>query len=267
MIIIKLMGGLGNQMFQYAYGRHLSIKNNTDLKLDLNFLLDRTPKKLYVYRDFDLSIFKLKVNEANREDINLFNLSPESRLQRYSRLNKQRNISTYDPNGYYVLSEPSFPYCPYCLKFPKNSYIDGYWQSEKYFDDVRGIINEDFQFKNALSDLSLELKEKINSQNSVCINVRRGYINNLKERYYHGFLGLDYIYRGIEIIKSKVDNPHFFVFSDDVEWCEQNIKIDTPINFVKHEYAGEKFSEYLQLMIECKHFIIPNSSFGWWAIG
>jgi hypothetical protein len=81
---------------------------------------------------------------------------------------------------------------------------------------------------------------------------------------FHGVMGNDYIMRAVDIIESKIENPTYFIFSDDVEWCKENIHLKN-MKIVDHSYAGEKFNYYLQLMISCKHFIIPNSSFAWWS--
>ena len=89
--------------------------------------------------------------------------------------------------------------------------------------------------------------------------------NNLKERLFHGLLEIDYFDQAVRIIQNKVQKPHFFVFSDDIDWCRKNIRTSAPLDFVAHKCAGAKFNNYLQLMILCNHFIIPNSSFGWWA--
>lgn len=102
---------------------------------------------------------------------------------------------------------------------------------------------------------------KIKSSNSVLLNVRRtDYLNT----HYHGVMDKEYLEKGIEIIKSKIEKPYFFLFSDDIEWCKENLKYED-MTIVDHSYKGDRFSYYLQLMMNCKNFIIPNSSFAWWA--
>ena len=102
---------------------------------------------------------------------------------------------------------------------------------------------------------------KINSSNSVLINVRR---TDFLNGDFHGVMGMDYINNAVSFIESKVDNPHYFIFSDDIEWCRDNIKLDN-MAIVDHSYKGDRFGYYLQLMKSCKNFIIPNSTFAWWA--
>lgn len=101
---------------------------------------------------------------------------------------------------------------------------------------------------------------------SICVNVRRtDYVTVQASSQAHGFVGKEYYDRGIEVIAPRLKNPHVFVTSDDVEWCRENLRFEYPTTVLGHEYKGYKFGEYLTLMSRCKHFLIPNSSFAWWA--
>ena len=114
--------------------------------------------------------------------------------------------------------------------------------------------------------MSQKLAERIRSAESVCVNVRRGdYVSSPSSIEFLGFVGTEYYSESIKIIYARVTNPTVFVFSDEIEWCIDNLRFDCPTTFVGHEYAGEKFRDYLYLMSLCKHFIIPNSTFGWWG--
>ena len=242
MIVVKLMGGLGNQMFQYAFGKKLSYINNVPLYLDKSFLERRDFGKNFTYRNFDLDIFSLSANF----------------------LNTNTNSFLYAKEPHFRYSESVVNNLSYLLKQGNNVLIDGYWQSEKYFRDIVDVIKKDFNFINKIeNDQSLsEILKKINNCNSVLINVRRtDYLNS----NFHGVMGLEYIENAKKIIKSKIPNVNFFVFSDDIDWCNNNLKNDDTI-IVDHSFSGYKFSSYLQLMSKCKHCIIPNSSFAWWAV-
>jgi hypothetical protein len=117
--------------------------------------------------------------------------------------------------------------------------------------------------KNPISnERSLELLNDIKNTNSVMLNVRRtDFVNNA----FHGTMDVDYYSRAISIINEKVENPKYFIFSDDIEWCKENLNnIDNSV-IVDHSYKGDRFGEYLELMKNCKHYIIPNSSFAWWS--
>lgn len=243
MIIVTLMGGMGNQMFQYALGRSLSLKYNTELKIDLSFLKRRDMGPGFVYRDYDLDLFKVA------ED---FDINPTSNVMRAD-----------EPHFHY--SQDMMNAISQILPSMTNLQLNGYWQTPKYFNDFERIIRLDFQFKDKVEDSDnksiREMYNLIKNTNSVMINVRRAdYLNS----NFHGVMGNDFIMNGVEIIKSKVENPHFFIFSDDIEWCKENIKLDN-MTLVDHNYKGHKFGYYLQLMSTCKHFIIPNSTFAWWG--
>ncbi|MFH1052416.1 MAG: alpha-1,2-fucosyltransferase [bacterium] len=238
MIIINLKGGLGNQMFQYAFGRNLALKKKTSLKLDLTYLMDRTPRKYFQFRDYELDIFKIDAKIVNDDFIQKNNLP--------------------------VLKEPHFHFFPKALSLPGDLYLDGYWQSEKYFIENENIIKEDFCFKNKLSEEVKIYAEQILNSNSVCLHVRHGFVNNRKDRLYHGFVGIKYINKAINLINSTIENPEYFIFSDNHDWCSDNIKTDFPIHHVEKEIELEN-KDYFQLMTLCKHYIISNSSFSWWG--
>lgn len=263
MIVVRLIGGLGNQMFQYALGRHLAYKNQVQLKLDLHYLLDRRPRPNMVFRDFDLPIFKIKDIDdavATKKEVAKFIGGYNSVWQAW----KHRvRIRLHPPN---IVREISTSFNPSILDQPDETYLWGFWQSEKYFKSIEAIIREEFQFKHQLNERSYKLADYIKSCNAVCINVRRtDFVDNPESSKILGFTGLDYIYRAVHFILTKVEKPVFFVFSDDIEWCKKSIILEHKVQFIDHSYAGEKFQNYLHLMTFCKHYIIPNSTFAWWA--
>ena len=235
------MGGMGNQMFQYALGRNLSLKHNVPLKFDLSFLKNRNMGS-FVYRDYDLDLFNV---------VSDFNINTESQI--------------------FVASEPHFHYSfdlvksiDRLLNNNVSILLDGYWQSPLYFSDFENQIKQDFIFIDKIEDSSEYIKEmlnKINYTNSILVNIRRtDYLNTS----FHGVMKMDYINNAKSVIESKVENPHYFIFSDDIDWCKENIKFEN-MTIVDHSYKGDRFGYYLQLMLNCKHFIIPNSTFAWWA--
>jgi hypothetical protein len=144
--------------------------------------------------------------------------------------------------------------------------LSGNFQSFKYFNWAWNSIASEFNFTKSIEGVSQEMAEMIQSSNSVCINVRRGdYIWHPEYKKILGFRGLEYLLPAVEELKSRMDNPHFFIFSDDVEWCQQTLLPKIGGTLVDHSHKGWKFGNYLQLMTLCKHHIIPNSTFGWWA--
>ena len=255
MIVSELMGGMGNQMFQYALGRHLAINNKTELLLDTKFLLDRTPKKDFVYRNYDLGIFNIDEKFTPPEISNKYGLCKTFTNKLLNKLIKPKMLT--------CVFEGDFRFKPEILNTLDNAYLNGYWQTEFYFKAIESIIRKDFTFKETMGFKASELAQKIKNTNAVCLNVRRGdFVNNPT----HGTLGMDYYGMAEKIlIEHGVVNPVVFIFSDEIEWCKEHIKLSSETCYVGHEYAGDKFRDYMELMMLCKHFIIPNSSFAWWA--
>lgn len=252
MIIVRLKGGMGNQMFQYALGRSLSIKNRVPFKIDISsYKIENEVKRRY-----DLGIFNIVEDIAEEKEIPLLyrNLNDNLFL---SKINSAINKFMKNKG-----KETSFSFDSKVLGLGSDIYLDGYWQSQKYFIDIEDIIRRDFTLKKKLS-LNIEnLKELIKKENSLCIHVRRGdYVGNKK----HEVVGRDYYDNAIEKMErlTKIDN--IYVFSDDIKWCEENMKFEFPTTFVGEEYAGENAEGHLVLMSACNNFIIPNSSFSWWA--
>lgn len=257
MVIVKLSGGLGNQMFQYAFGRSLAARNNTELKLDLNFFQHQPAgDSAHVFRNYDLDIFKLKADIASEDEI--FKLS-----KRVRNIFIDKALNKIIGHKSTLVREPHFHFSSSAYNAPGNVYLEGYWQSEKYFDAEKELIRADFSFKEAMSIKAAELLKKINSTDSVCVNVRRGdFVTN----NFHGSFGTEYFKKAASILTKKIGNPTYFVFSDEIEWCMENLKFDAQTIFVSHDFAGRKFQDYLRLMSSCNHYIIPNSSFAWWAV-
>ncbi|MBA3704885.1 MAG: alpha-1,2-fucosyltransferase [Bacteroidetes bacterium] len=262
MIVTKLMGGLGNQMFQYAAAKSLALKNNTNLFLDLNFLLDRTPRVNFTFRDFDLSVFNTTYTIANKSILKNF-LGSDSAFENFI-IKARRKIVN---KKFHYYHEPFFHFNPEFNNLQDNYYLEGYFQSERYFSEYADVIRKDFSPSTPPPDKVKVLLEKIHSEEqAVCLNVRRGdFVSNPLMNIEHGVLGLDYYYNAVQEITTRNKNAHIYVFSDDINWCANNLKFDVPSTFVDHTYAGEKYGSYLLLMQACRHFIIPNSTFGWWA--
>ncbi len=263
MITVKLQGGLGNQMFQYAVGRALAEKNRDRLVLDLTFLLDRTPRESFVFRDYDLGIFPNIRAEFTWLSKMARRLPIEGLYLRAS--NFIRRVKTKLGVQRYA-GEPDRSFYAEVLELKGNVYLDGYWQSEKYFSASERVIRSEFAFGRVSDPKAEALRQQILGAESVCLNVRRGdYVSLPSSIQAHGFVGVSYYNEGIKEVAGRIKNPHFYVFSDEIDWCRENLKLEYAHTFVGHDYAGEKFGCYLMLMSSCKHFLIANSSFGWWA--
>ena len=254
------MDGLGNQMFQYALGRCLAEKHHTTLKLDTTQLLDRRKPNTarHIHRDYDLGIFNIIEDFADQDDITTLIYSPLNIIRKLFK--KYLKWVIRIPSTYIV--EKQYHFESEILQLPNNVYLEGYWQSEKYFHPIESEIRQEFSFKDELSSKSSILQSEVLSCESICINVRR---TDFLVNTIHCVCGLDYFHKAIEVISNQIKLIKVFVFSDDIEWCQENLKFNYPTTMVSHEYAGNKYSEYLHLMSCCKHFVIPNSTFAWWA--
>jgi hypothetical protein len=261
MIIIQLTGGLGNQMFQYAAGRYLSMKYKTPLTLDLSFLLDRSPRKNFVFRDYNLDIFQIDPNITSQNNFINFGIKAH-KIQRLFHIVRQK-INNKHP-VYVRESENGFD-----VKFfsiPSHAYLEGYWQSEEYFKEIVPTIRKDFTFRSVLDKNAAELAKTILSVNSVCVFVRRKeYVSIPRINLHHGVCEEAYFNASVQRMSETINGMNLFIFSDDIEWCRSTLRYDFPCTIVDHSFAGDQYGQYLHLMSLCRHFIIANSSYGWWG--
>ena len=256
MIIVKLIGGLGNQLFQYALGRNLAQKKNTELKLDISGFEE------YKLHKYGLHHYNIIENIATQEDIQRFKPTQRQFFSYVTNKISKRILPWYKQK--YII-EPDISYNSDILKIAGDAYIEGYWQSEKYFAEISGIIMNEFSVKNEPDELNREMLTIINSTNSVSLHIRRGdYVSNRKTMEFHGVLGIDYYKRALNFMEEKVKNPLIFIFSDDIPWAKDNLKTDLPLHFINHNRVERNFED-LRLMSNCKHNIIANSSFSWWG--
>ena len=224
------MGGIGNQLFQYAAGRRLAHKLKTQLKLDVSFY-ERDNLRPYA-----LNLFNVKENFATPEEI--------------SSLKK-------------IIEPQPARFVPEVLDYPDDVYLHGYWENEKYFADIADILRREFTLKNPLSAAAQRWKEKILScECSVSMHIRHGDFVYLKEDVF-ALVPPDYYYECISRLKQQYKNFTVFVFSNGLDWCKENLRLDVPTEFVEGE--GLQDVEELYLMSVCKHNIIANSTFSWWG--
>ena len=253
MIIVKLIGGLGNQLFQYSLGRSLAQKKNVQLKLDISGFQEY---KLHAY---GLSHFNVKETFAMNEEI--------AKFQKYKRIPGKKsflyNKLIANKNKYF--QERQFHFDKGVFDVSDNCYLVGDWQTEKYFKNIEDIIRKEITVKTPQTGKDAEIAKKTEEVNSVSIHIRRGdYANDLTTKDYFGIFGPEYYQKAMKIIAEKVKNPHLFVFSDDHDWVKKNIVLPYPTTYVDHNNADKNYED-LRLMSGCKHFIIANSSFSWWG--
>ena len=241
MHIVEIRGGLGNQMFCYAFGQNFA-----------DVLYDKSEYGVSEKRPLDLELYNIKAVYATKEQTAPY--ITRSKFPRFIR--KWFNIPTYKN---ITREKQSTLYEPELLQV-KDSYFKGYFQNENYFKHMRPKILHDLTLKKPLDEANAKLLDEIKQTNSVSIHVRRG------DYFAAGFpiLGMEYYQKAIDYIAERVENPHFYVFSNDFDWVRENIKTGyaqtiVDINDESHGYYD------LELMRNCKHNIIANSTFSWWG--
>ena len=234
MIIVRIIGGLGNQMFQYAYAKALQ-KKGYDVQIDISKFKNYT-----LHGGYQLDKFKIDL-ETSSNTSNFLTKLGTSR----------------------ILKEKSLLFDEEHLNPDKTKYIKGYFQTEKYFSNIKNVLFEQFALKEHLSETTLAYKKQIeNFKNSCSIHIRRGdYITNDKANKVHGICELDYYYKAIDFIKSQYKELQFFVFSDDVNWAKENLSLEN-VTFINHNVIPH---EDMFLMSLCRFNITANSSFSWWG--
>ena len=257
MVISNILGGLGNQMFQYAAARALASAKGQQLYLDLSDF----PGYL-LHHGFELSrVFCGAFETADKYQLEQM-LGWRAR-QPLRNILKRQKMGLFR-NEHFVV-EPHFHYWPQFFDAPDDCYLVGYWQSERYFKSVEQIIRKEFTFKSAPQGRNEELAAHIAGCNAVSLHIRRGdYANNPKTNAVHGLVPLAYYHDAASRIAQSVPAPEFFVFSDDLIWAQENLKLPFPCRFVGHNRGAESYMD-MQLMSLCRHHVIANSSFSWWG--
>lgn len=256
MKIVKIKGGLGNQMFQYAFARALQSECDDVVKIDMswveNYCTQIQPIAKIVNFNLSLPIASkesiksiCRINHPNASGINY----------------KLRIILEIIFNRKYYFEKNMLPQNMVLLN--KYNYFDGYWQAWKYVDLICDKLKSDFVPKCNISKKTLETIEKVKKENSVFVGVRRG--NYIKYSSTYGTFKTVYYINGMEYIERYVSNPVYYIFSNDIDWVEQNMDFgDRKIVYRRNEDIVDDFEELI-LMSNCKHSIIQNSTFHWWG--
>lgn len=253
MKIVRFMGGLGNQMFQYALYRKLQYLNQS-VKADVGWFGENIIHNGFeiskIFRNIDLEIAaKDEISSLSDISNGFFNVVRRKILRKYK-------TTHYKEKGLF--------FQPEVFEMADNLYLDGYWQSEKYFFDIRNLLLEEFKFPKIESEYNRKILDIIENSNSVSIHVRRGdYLNN---NIYSNICSEKYYKSAINLIMKRINEPVFFIFSDDIEWCKERLfsEREKNIHFVDNNQGENSFID-MQLISLCKYNIIANSSFSWWG--
>lgn len=256
MILVRLIGGLGNQMFQYATGRAVS------RRLGAPLLLDASGFEHYDLRRYELDELSIEAAVAGRDDLarcGVVQRPPALVNRALKALGMQRQAN--------VLQEASFVYDDRIESVRAPAYLDGYWQSERYFSGIADVLRREFALKAPVDEANNAMAARIAGAGAkaVSLHIRRGdYVNNPHTAQYHGVCSLDYYRAAVEHIAERVSDPHFFVFSDDHAWVSENFKLPYATTLVDINGADRGVWD-MALMKACRHHVVANSSFSWWG--
>ncbi len=247
-VTVRLMGGLGNQLFQYATARAIS------LRADAKLLLDIGGYSSDGLRNFELDAFSIQAN-----------LISDSRFKK-SRVRRLWERILPLSSAVRVYKEPHFHFDESILELRAPIIIEGYWQSERYFRDFTSEIRNELIPVQPLEKYNAEIAAHIVDTHAVSLHIRRGdYITNAHTNSYHGVCPIEYYNAAIDFVRKSVGSDvHLFVFSDDHDWTKKNIKSSFPITYIESNLGSRGFRD-MQLMSLCRHHIIANSSFSWWG--
>ena len=257
-LITRIKGGLGNQLFCYASARRLALVNNAELVIDdvSGFSYDKKYKRSYA-----LDVFNIQARKA----------SPSERFLPLERIRRAiiKRISQYFPLGErrYILQN-SVKFLPELLELKLQggmTYFDGFGQSERYFLDVEEVIRDDLEISPPRDEFNQEMAKKIRPSEAVALHVRWFDSHDSES---HNNISIEYYSKAIKKILEEINQPHFFIFSDNADATKDKLEsIMAGLNktFVNHNKTEEMAYADLWLMSLCKHFVIANSTFGWWA--
>ena len=252
MICVRIIGGLGNQLFQYATGRALALRHGCELLLDISRL--QTNTRHVTPRQFELGHFRHQARVATAAETR--HLAWLHRVPAFSHW--------VTPWRTYV--ERGSGFNASLAELPDNTYLVGYWQSPRYFASVGRQIVAELSAAQPLSPESEAVAEAMSRGPSVALHVRRGdYVNLVQASSLHGSLSLPYYEAALQRVRERVESSRYFVFSDDIPWCRKHL----PLGAAEAVYVGHNTGvnawQDLLLMASCRHHIIANSSFSWWG--
>lgn len=254
-VFVALTGGLGNQLFQYALGRYIALKNGGELVIDDAFFV--SPPNGLTPREYGLDQFRVSGRRITRCERRLL-FTYTNRGLRYLR----KLVDLPGPVNYY--REPMNRLMLDVRKAQGNVLIDGFWQSELYFQGIEDTLRTDLTPCADLIEQTAQYRNQMQSVNSVSLHVRRGDYVDPATSAARGNCDIDYYQRAVRSMQERLGDAHFFLFSDDQQWVSQNLKLDAACTLVTHQTPVSASTD-LWLMASCRHHIIANSTFSWWG--
>lgn len=254
-ILVKLSGGLGNQMFQYAAARHLALLNEAELLLDVSGFAK------YKLRTYALGHLNIQARAATSLEITRMT----GRSSTFKKILAKAAFWSRSPSRLETVTQQGLQYDPSLIERRGSVYLDGYWQSPRYFQDVSKQIKTEFQIATPPTPANQSMGARISGCNSASLHVRRGdYVSNLNTFGVHGACSARYYEMAAAALSARESGLVYFVFSDDIPWARENLtfageKVFIDFNDPDHHY------EDLRLMSLCRHHITANSTFSWWG--
>ena len=259
MVIVRLTGGIGNQMFQYAAARRVSLIHRTQLFLDMGWFQE---EGWWTRRKYELGAFRIRGEMAPPDDIGALRSRRQNPL--FRRLPALIKKWIFHPHQTHII-EKGYNFDPEILNLCDNIYLDGHWQSEKYFADIEPVIRREFSFRTEPDESNRRILDRIGDCESVSIHIRRGdYVTLSQANAFHGLCPPSYYRSAVGYLSERIKEMVLFVFSDDIIWARDNMNLGFETHFMDHN-GPERGDEDLRLMSACRHHIIANSSFSWWG--
>lgn len=259
MLIVKVHYGLGNQLFQYAFARSMSLRKNIPFALDLHFYAKHQQDQHHP-RVYQLNRFRIEENIAPDKDVMTFK-EPGFVQRRVASLGNL--IKPYFSRR--IVYERGLSYDPNILRVNDDVYLSGYWQDLRYFEEFGEVIRKDLQWKEDADGRNRDLLKILQSVESVGIHFRRGdYLTDQYTVEQVGMADLAYYEESIARIEQACRDLRYFVFTDDPEWVKRHFNLDSGYELVTLNDQKNAFED-LRLLSSCKHRIISNSSFAWWG--
>jgi hypothetical protein len=282
MIIIRITSGLGNQLFQYATARSIANRYKTIVKIDtIHYYIDK--QRSFALDSFQIPISKVTITDLLKiypfEGILLILLKPFIGRKKTGKLILWLEQKIFKYQAYYnkplankqtlikknILIQRYYHFDEEIINAKDNIYMIGYFQSWKYFNNIKSILIEEIKLKKTIRSHNKGILQQITNCDSVSVHIRRGdYFSDANNRKLFEVFDMHYFVNAIQMMKQKLTSPVFFIFSDDIEWVKKNFQLSEHIVFFKNS-KGDKPAEDLILMSNCKHNIISNSSFSWWG--
>jgi hypothetical protein len=262
MIISKIQYGLGNQLFQYAFAKRLAFEKGEELVINQRWYEDFDTASGVTSREFQLSKFNIPTEyftSVHQENKYWLPRKVRLKIRKFS----LRWYLRFGDFEFWAFKGSLLDPIVEAKRLKRDIYVSGEWMNYRFYGPIRNILLDEFELSTPISSRNQVLFERIISSNSVFVHIRRG--DYIKKRMHDlgGICTFDYYQRGMDKIKSNTSNPEFYFFSDDLTWVKESFGTLNNYHYVEGN-ENDPVADF-GLMKACKHAIISNSTFSWWA--